>query len=511
MISQKAKNFFQGVTAQQVLILAALFAFILLFHARPVPDNDEYQYLLRLSKQANPELLANDWTYSTTGNEHWLFNQIFGFLARFLSIEFIGWAGRITSWILLLLFILRLGKFWRIEFPKIALSILLWLCLGQAVVGNEWMFGSFQAKVAAYVCLLAALTGFCKEKIISPAILLGLAFSFHPSVGFWSIPAVGAALLFAGMPLASLLKVALITGLFALPGVLPLLGSQINPGANSAEDWQFIALIRYPEYLDPFRFSKTTTFALFLMLAFNFLALRRSQDFALRFLLYFQLALCFVFIFGVGLRIFEKFELLRFMPFRLFPLFTPLFFIFTAFYLYQKLEAKRSKLLVAVSALLLIGWMNPVGKTYLQAEENYRLWANGPGDLQTTFKWLASATAADAIIVQPPLSRDTWYLSKRAQIASYSYPTYEHLGEWRSRIADLTGDLRISDSRFAPEEIDAAYNSLTPLQIEKIRAKYSATHLVSRAAYPYPVLFKTETYKVYDLNPDLSAIIENER
>ena len=507
MFNKFSKNTFDFLTLRSVSIFAALFLTVFLLHGKPIPFANEFQYLLQLIKESQPNSWANDWTLAGAGNEHWLFNRIFSPFAYLVSIEFLIWFGRIAGWTILLALLLCLGAFWQIPLWQRATAIFLWLCCGQAAVGGEFIFGTFEAKIPAYVCLLAALLGFGKKKIAVPSVLLGLTFCFHPSVGLLSIPAVGAALLFVRIPARQIFYVIVLTAIFSLPGILALLPGQLNQAASSPSDWRFIALVRYPEFLNPFEFSRSVVALLFLMSAFNFWALRQSENFALRFLTFFQIALGAIFLCGIGLRFFEKYELLRFMPFRLFPLFTPLFFLLTAFHVFARLKSGKHKAFLAVFAALSIAWLNPIGKTFVFVNENYRVWTTKPDDLQKSLCWLAENSPPTANIIQPLLRRDTWLLSRRAQIVSYTYPTYEKLAEWRERIGDLTGDLPITDSKTADAEIETAYNNLTPEQINKIRRKYGATHLVSRGNYSYPVAFQTPTYKVYNLETIESFVL----
>ena len=72
-----------------------------------------------------------------------------------------------------------------------------------------------------------------------PSILLGLSFSFHPAVGLWAIPAIGLALLFEKISMPNFVKVVIITGIFSLFGLIPLIAEQTNAAANSFENWQF--------------------------------------------------------------------------------------------------------------------------------------------------------------------------------------------------------------------------------------------------------------------------------
>ena len=192
------------------ICFAFLFFAVFAFHGKTVPYSNEFVYLLRL----DPNFLTNDWTFSRAAHEHWLFNFIFSFPARIFSFEIVGWLGRIAVWSLCLAAVVKLGKIWKISFRAIAVSVFLWLAFAQAIVNDEWIFGGFEAKTAAYACLLFALNGFAKRKIIAPSILLGLSFSFHPAVGLWAIPAIGLALLFEKIPTIDFVKVVGLTGIF---------------------------------------------------------------------------------------------------------------------------------------------------------------------------------------------------------------------------------------------------------------------------------------------------------
>jgi len=477
------------------LCFAFLFLAVFIFHGKTVPYSNEFIYLLRLE----PNFLPNDWSFSQAANEHWLFNWIFSLPMRVFSLETVGWAGRIAVWTLGLIAFIKLGRRWEISFWAIAAAVFLWLAFGQAVVNDEWIFGTFEAKTVAYVCLLFALDEFLKRKTIAPAVLLGLSFSFHPAVGLWAIPAVGLALLFEKIPAIDFVKIVGITALFSLFGLIPIYAEQTNAAANSFEDWQFIVLYRVPWHLDLFQFSKSGMILLYAMLIFNCVALWKSESFALRFLLKFQIALGAFFLFGFLLRWFELYSFLRFMPMRLFPVITPLFFIFTAFYFVPRLTFRKRKIIVSLFVVLVVALLNPFGKGYNQIRETVRNRTNAPNDLQKTSRWLAENTPPDSTIIQPPHSREIWYFSERAQVVSFGYPTFNRLSEWRERVADLTGNLRISKGETAKEEIEAAFNKLSAEQINRIKQKYAVTHLVSRARYSYPILFETETYKVYQL------------
>ena len=487
MTTESPKNFW--------LCFAFLFLAIVLFHGKTVPFSNEFLYLLRLE----PNFLSNDWTFSSPANEHWLFNFIFSFPARLFSLKAVGWLGRIAVWTLCLIAVIKLGRRWEISFWAIGVSIFLWLAFGQAVVNDEWIFGGFEAKTAAYVCLLFSLDEFSRRKIIVPSILLGLSFSFHPAVGLWAIAAIGLALLFEKIPTIDFVKVVGTTFVFSLLGLVPLLLEQSNSAAYSFDDWQYVVLYRVPWHLDLFQFSKSGMALIFVMLVFNCFALWKNESFALRFLLKFQVWLGAFFAFGLLLRWLELYPLLRFMPMRLFPVFTPLFFIFTVFYTLPRIVSRKYKIAVSLFAVLVVAALNPFGKGNNQVRETMQTWRAAPDDLQQAARWIAGNAPPDAVFIQPPQSREFWYLARRAGVGSFIYPTYDRLSEWRGRINDLTGNWRISKGEYANEEIETAYNKLSATQIERLKNKYGATHLVSRADYSYPVIYRTETYKVYQL------------
>ena len=487
---------FEGTKKNFYLHLILLIGSIFLFAGKPVPYSNEFLYLLRLE----PNFLPNDWTFSQPANEHWLFNTIFSLPGYLFSLETVGWTGRIAVWISCLIPLIKIGRCWKIPYWAISISIFLWLALGQAVVNDEWIFGGFEAKTVAYICLLFALHLFTRKEIIKPSVLLGLSFGFHPAVGLWAIPAVGLALLLEKIAARDFVKVVIITGVFSLFGIIPLLAEQSNAAANSVENWQFVVIMRVPWHLDLFQFSRSGMVLIYAMLAFNIFALWKSEHFALRFLVKFQTALGVFFLFGYLLRWLELYSLLRLMPTRLFPIFTPLFFLFTAFYFVSHIRQKRNKIIALVFVTLTVLLLNPFGKGYKQIRETVQTWTAAPDDLKKTSLWIAANTPPDSLIIQPPQNKEFWYWSHRAAVVSFAYPTYDRLGEWRSRLADLTGNLQISKGDIANEEIERAYNNLSAEQIVALKQKYGATHLVSRAVYPYPIIFETETYKVYKLS-----------
>jgi len=152
---------------------ALLFAYVLILNREGafVPSNNESTYLLQLAKQWNPGLLSNDWSFSGQSSSHYVFNLIFGPLTLLLSLEIVGWIGRILSWSLILVALFQLAKHFRIPLWMITASILLWLFYGQSIVGGEWILGTFEAKCIAYALLFFSLNGFMRQHQIAMTVV----------------------------------------------------------------------------------------------------------------------------------------------------------------------------------------------------------------------------------------------------------------------------------------------------------------------------------------------------
>lgn len=477
------------------LCFAAVFGVILALHARPVPFGNEYLYLLRLV----PDFLPNDWTFSRPAYEHWFFNSIFSLPARFLSIEAVGWLGRLAAWTVCLLGLFRLGRLWGISYRAVAISIILWLAFPQAVVNLEWIFGGFEAKTIAYACLLFSLYFFANKFFVLPSILLGLSFSFHPAVGLWAIPAIGAALFLEQTRRRDLAVVLVVTALFSLPGAVPLALDPLGAISSSYDDWRHLVQVALPFHLDLFQFSKGEMVLLFAMLVFNVAAMWKSPVFALRLLAKFQAVLGVFFLLGIALRAAEMYPLLRFMPMRLLPVFTPVFFMFTAFHLIPKVDSVASKLKLTAFAVAIVALQNPFVNSVPQLRQTVSAWRKSPTDLQRAYQWISENTENDALILSPPFDKESWYFSKRAVVVSYRYATQDRLPEWRERVADMTDNVPLPDGLAVYTEIDAAFNRLPAEKIENLRQKYGADCLISQNSYRYPVLFESGAYKVYRL------------
>jgi hypothetical protein len=140
-----------------------------------------------------------------------------------------------------------------------ALAVMLMAQLGEGIVGGEWLFGGYEAKVAAYVLVLAALRRvLVSERLAAAALMFALATYVHFLVsGFWFVATMALRLLDRPRELR---RVAAATALFAIL-VAPLLGmiawSRIaDATAAHAADVPspdvIYSIIREPHHQSPF-------------------------------------------------------------------------------------------------------------------------------------------------------------------------------------------------------------------------------------------------------------------
>lgn len=493
------KNLKENFYLQLFTLLGAVFLLV----GKPVPYSNEYSYLLRLRKIYDPNFLANDITFSTPLNEYWLFDHIFGLPTLFLSIETVGWIGRIACWSILLFALMKLGKRWEIPVWMISVSIFLWLYVGQSVVAEEWMFGGFEAKCVAYICLIFALDRFCDEKDISSAILLGLSFAFHPVVGLWGIVAAIPALLICRRDTLQILKIALITGAFSLIGAIPLLQMRAVSVEPTTENLKYFQLVKFPHHFDPFSWSKSEILLVCILLAFCIIAHTRIKTAKPpKFLLTFLTILGVFFVSGILLRVLNQYELMKYTPTRLFAVFIPLFFFYYLSRAYRQNLLRKSLQIAVLLPIILLSLWNRIPMTgFERIKSTYEIWNQQPDDTADVFAWLKTNTPTDIIVIAPPWRYDFWYLSERAEVVNYRKPIIADIGEWQTRLDNLIGKAEPENGFREEEELAKFYFAVNKETIDRLAGKYQAEYFISESVYPYPIVYSKGGVKIFRLPP----------
>ena len=486
-----------------VITLLILVVVILILDGCPVPCGTELVYLLTAYKQFHPDFLLNDWTFSFPQPEHRAFELFSGLLMLVLPLDILGWIGRLVSWSLIVLALYRIGSRYEIPSWMIGTGIALWLVYDQALIGREYMIGSFESKSVAYVFLLFAINGFLDGRYLLSGFFLGLTFSFHPAVGLWGGFATGLTLLTIRLSPKKLMLTVACATLGALPAVLILLPTIVGNAQTTVEDWKYLVLDRFPYHLDPLSWPKREILLGYMLFLFSWLHARQCrQSEAIRFLILFQGFLCVFFTAGILLRLGEQYQWLKFMPMRLFPEFCLLLFFFHLMHAYRYAESVRLGTgAVLIAFLALLGLKNPLGEFVDGARFNYLLWTQEETDLQRAYKWFPAHTPNGAVVIAPPWEDDSVLLTQRAQVAYWGYAPPGQLSEWRARVRGLVADewVQMPGATWA-EQMEPLYTKLTEEQIASVVKKYGGDYLVSKGRYSYPLLFDSGTYKVYALD-----------
>ena len=496
------KEIWNKLTDSIAFYVGLLFVFLLIIRGHPVPEPiTEYLYIPCLVKQFNPEYLANDWTLSSPFYEHYVFNVTFGWLTLFMPMEAVGWLGRILCWLLISLALLRLGQRFGIPLWMAFLGILFWLLKEQSIVASSWMVGGFEAKVVAYIFLVVAFNLFIQKRYHLASFLLGLCFSFHPAVGLWGGLAVGFALLLYRTHYKKLAAMAGLVILGALPGLIATSILLSKGGTSSMEVWKFVVLIQSPQHLDPASWPLRETMLVYLLFFFNVLsALTFRENHTIRFLVYVQLGLGLFFTLGLGLRWTGSYTLLKYFPFRVFPLLVPLCFLWQVMHaIHHYGQKKLSSFALIVGMVGLLSFGSPLGQFMDYLRETIKLNRPQNADRHKVMRWLAQNTPKKSVVIQPPWWGETFYLSQRAQIANWWANRYDKLPEWKARLESMVGTIPPSKAEEKVALLEKNYNARTPQQIRHIVKTYGAHFLVSKGNYAYPKLFETKTYRVYDL------------
>ena len=487
------------------LNLAFLLASILLLAPSlgPVPSSNENAYLLLMAQQWDPTLLARDWTFAAPVYSHLIFSFLFGSLTVPFSMEAAGWIGRILSWLLILIALVRLGRHFDIPPWMISLSIFLWLLYQQSPVGGEFVLGTFEAKSVAYIFLFFSLAELAQGKDLLGSFLLGLCFTFHGVVGMWALLGVGLSVLFLRYPLARLVKMAACVLVAAAPGLIIIWPTISGSWSFTQEQAKFFALEAAPFHLDPMSFPKRDVFALLSLFFFDWLYFRSAaSNKALRFLNYFLIFLGLFSLLGLIARLAGYYRFLFYFPFRLFPIFVPLFFFFSLMSVCQHNVFARpaGRKLLAVGILALLCLPSAVGELIDQTKRHYGYFTQyyDWDDLQRTFIWVSANTPKDSIIILPPWRKESFYLTKRATIAHWASPRMDRFKEWQERIRALLGDFSVEDEHLG-RKWENHYNQLSETDIASIVEKYGGDYLISEGSYSYPILFDSGTYKVYSI------------
>ena len=433
--------------AMQFALLMA-FALVLNREGNRVPGGNEQVYLLYLVKAWHARFLASDWTFQEATAGHPVFNLVFGWPTLFMPLEALGWLGRLASWAAIFAALMRIGRHFRIPRWMVSAGILLWLIQRQSFVSNEWVIGTFEAKCAAYACLFWAIDLLLCRRVVAPAILTGLAFTFHSAVGLWGGAAV--ALAFVSLnPMKATLKFTGWAALAALPGVITTLTLVFGGHAIAPDEARYLVVSEMPFHLDPLTFGTAKIAVLYMMLLFNWMQARgallnaeygmlnteRHPDscgddiqhsaFSIQhfFLIRFQLICGIFFTAGIAFRLLGSFSLVELFPFRVFAVTVMLFFFWHLAAAYWHRRVRRpGAAMAALGVLTFFCLPSPVARLQGLAADQLPKWRRGDDDFRAAAKWVDNHAPPQAVVIAPPWRKDAFYYTHRPLVADWHAP-----------------------------------------------------------------------------------------
>jgi len=506
----------------------AVTALSLVLYGWPAPRLSEELYLPLVKRAGDPDYLRGDWTFSGAFPEHWVFNHLLAPLGRALPIEVLGWVGRLATWPLLAYLLVGLVGRLRIRPWAAAGAVMLWLVANQAVLGGEWILGTFEAKTVAYCFLLGALHASLSGRVPLALVLLGTTLALHPAVGLWGAWAGSIALLALPETRRATLRWCWLGLCFAAPGLVEGFAA-IGPATDALR--QFVVLVAIPYHTDPF-FGGTTAGGwqaglriglLLAMFAANLWAFRRSsRDLAQRYLAAFQIAAAVPFALGIVARVLGLWSFLQLMPFRSFPLFVPLVFFAQVVRLAseswhtgpapgtsrrarrraERSGRRRAVGLVSGAAFIALLGTAPLLAAPRMAARNLAAWT-GRDDEGAAFEWIRENTTPSTRCIVSVDRQDAFSRTQRPLVANWQAIRYDDLAAWKRRVVDLVGSPATFDGPGWTgdlEHLRDAYAGLDATQVERIARRYDATCLVSTTHYPFPVRHREGDVRIYRID-----------
>jgi hypothetical protein len=491
---------------RDALAVLGLLAVVLFFHSDAVPHNNEEIYLYKPYRLAHPEFLANDWTFSQPVPENVVFNVAVAGMMKVLPFELAGWLGRLVAWTVILIGLLKVGVLLTGSRLATLAGVTIWLGLGQAIVGGEWIFNGLEAKVVAYCFAIYSLERILHGRALAAALLAAGAFWLHPPVGLQVGIGVGAAAIALRIPLRQLATAGVLGLALALPMAVLLRTGSLEPA--SASDWEYLVRVAMAVHLDPLNtewFPRRDVLTTILMAAYVVAVGCAGRDRPeLRGVAAFMVGLVLIAAGGFAARILGAWSLLSITPFRLMPLFALLLFL-----LLLLREWRTSRITAAhavrsgLALLCLLGLSSPLAGA-VDRMMYVRQSGARPDPVGAAMDWIAQSTPSDAVVIVPPWRKDSFHRARRAQVVSWHGARIQNLGEWRRRMELLIGRF---DDGTAPTAaaVEARYTSLSETDVLAVAREFGARYFLGRQGLALATAHETGGYAVYDLRAALEV------
>ena len=215
-----------------------LMALILVYAGDAPPMVNEAHYLVKAKNFWQPDWCAND-LFASSGKAHTLFYTLFGWPAKYFSLEVTAWTGRFVGWSILTIGLMRLSHVFSRQRCASLLIATLWIAGVQyGNLAGEWVMGGIEGKVPAYGFVLAAIAELARRKWNRVWVLLGVASAFHVLTGGWSVVAASVAWIVTELRRPDrqsfFTRWLVLGGIISLAGVIPAARLMIGSSAGDA-------------------------------------------------------------------------------------------------------------------------------------------------------------------------------------------------------------------------------------------------------------------------------------
>ncbi len=503
---------------------ALIFGVFFLHGAWPVPDVNEAHYLSKAKHCWEPAWAATDF-FLNSADAHQVFDWLFGWTTKFLTLNQVAWVGRLLTWSLLAWAWRRLS--WAIV-PRAGLAVLsaeLFVLLNEnAHMAGEWVVGGVEAKGFAYVLVFLALEAIVRNRWRRAWLMLGAASSLHVIVGGWATLAAAVAWLNAGPDRPTLRKMlpGLLGGLLlAAPGLWFALALTQGASADIVREANVIYVYyRLPHHLAADRFHEGfPSRHLLLWAVWLLLATALSANAGQRRLQWIAAAGMAFTLLGYGFVLLANWypdtaaAMLRFYWFRTADVFVPLSVSLLGLAWLDQVGATRMAIARRwwIGLVLVSGWDLAMQLPHLPCNLIYSACPTPPPRSDKTLahdewrqacEWLRVHTRTDDRILAPRMAATLrWYAERGAVVSWKDVPQdARRIVEWWDRLVDIYA----LDKASPPARWIDSLAQLGPSRLNALGQKYQAEYAIVEllpeiGRLPGQPVFENAAYGIYRL------------
>ena len=495
-MSETEQASFQRNRLHWILEWLLLVSIMFIYAGDAPPMVNEAHYLVKAKNFWQPDWCAAD-LFASSGKAHVVFYAVFGWPAKYFSLETTAWIGRSVGWSILSVGLMRLsGAFFRDRFASLLL-ITIWIAaIEYGNLAGEWVIGGIEGKVPAYGLVLAAIAELAHRNWNRVWVLLGLASAFHVLTGGWSVIAAMFAWIICEWrkpdrhPL--LTRWLFLGGTISLAGVVPavqlMLGSSATEATEAAKIYSFFRIRHHllpSDFLTWWYIRHGIVLAILIVFARSRIA---RSDKERRFLALVGGAGLIALI-GLLIGTLAPFfpdtaaRLLRYYWFRLSDAIIPLgmsMMVLMAFYDPQNPLRKLAKTVVVVACLLvgyssvermvqgvppsvnnrLLGWdMDADAATRSSVFEDWLLVCD----------WAAMSTPIDEVFLTPRHQQTFKWYSGRSEVVNWKDVPQDasSLIEWKKRFQEVF-----------PDRLGATRTSINYQALREFRRRYGVRYMI---------------------------------